>query len=65
MNAFVEKALWGSYSLRIDAYNLAGAKEFKRRLLYTYSQLDGAIARTETYQEARDRRFAVRLRGKF
>ncbi len=65
VNAFVEKTLWGGYSLRLDAYNLNGAREYKRRLLYSFSQLDGAIARTETYTELRDRRFAVRLRGKF
>lgn len=65
VNLFVEKALWGSYSLRFDAYNVNGAHEFRRRLLYSVSQSDGAIFRTETYDEARDRRFAIRLRGKF
>jgi hypothetical protein len=65
LNAFVEKALWGSLSIRVDAYNLNGAREYKDRLLYTVSQLDGTISRTENYVEIRDRRFAVRLRGKF
>ena len=62
---FVEKALWGDYSIRFDAYNVNGAKEYKTRILYAYSQLDGVVARTETFVEARDRRFAIRLRGKF
>jgi outer membrane receptor for ferrienterochelin and colicins len=65
LNAYIEKTLWGSYSIRFDAYNLNGAQEYKHRTLYTISQLDGTISRTETYVEARDRRFSVRLRGKF
>ena len=65
IGAFVEKSLWGNYSIRIDAYNLNSPVEDKLRLLYRVSQLDGAISRTETYKEVRDRRFAVRLRGKF
>jgi hypothetical protein len=65
LNLFVEKALWGSYSLRFDAYNVNGAHEYRRRNLFLASQSDGAIFRTETYDETRDRRFALRLRGKF
>jgi len=65
VNAFVEKALGGNYSIRFDAYNLNGAREYKHRSLYAVSQLDGRISRTETYVETRDRRFSVRLRGKF
>ena len=65
VNLFIEKALWGSYSVRFDAYNLNGAREYKYRWLYTVSQLDGTISRTESYVETRDRRFSVRLRGKF
>ena len=65
LNLFVEKTLWGDYSIRFDAYNVNGAKEYKTRTLYAYSQLDGVVARTETFVETRDRRFAVRLRGKF
>lgn len=62
---YVEKALWGSYSLRLDAYNVNAPRESKQRLLYRISQAEGSIARTETYDERRDRRFALRLRGKF
>ena len=65
LNAFIEKALWGDLSLRLDAYNLNGAREYRHRTLYSFSQLDGAISRTESYVEVRDRRFALRLRGKF
>jgi outer membrane receptor for ferrienterochelin and colicins len=62
---FVEKALPHRLSLRIEAWNLAGSPEYKRRTLYTVSQANGTVLRTETYQETRDRRFAIRLRGQF
>ena len=65
VNAFAEKTLWGDVSLRLDAYNLNGAREYRNRTLYSVSQLDGAVSRTESFVEHRDRRFAVRLRGKF
>jgi outer membrane receptor protein involved in Fe transport len=64
-SVYVERALWGSYSVRVDAYNVNGVHEYRRRSLYTISQADGTIARTERYDERRDRRLAVRLRGKF
>ena len=65
LNAFIEKALWGNVSLRFDAYNLNGAREDRHRTIYSISQLDGTVSRTESYVEVRDRRFALRLRGKF
>jgi outer membrane receptor for ferrienterochelin and colicins len=63
--AYVERALWGDYSIRIDAYNVNGVHEERSRRLYTISQAEGTLSRTEFYDELRDRRFAVRLRGKF
>jgi hypothetical protein len=65
VGAFVEKSLWGNFSVRIDAYNINAPVEDKLRLLYRISQAEGSLSRTETYHETRDRRFAVRLRGKF
>ena len=65
VNAFIEKALGGDLSLRFDAYNLNGAHEYRHRTLYSISQLDGTVSRTESFVEVRDRRFALRLRGKF
>lgn len=64
-DAYLEKALFGQVSIRFEAYNLTGSKEFKQRTLYTVSQANGAVLRSETYEETRDRRFAIRLRGKF
>ncbi len=64
-DAFVEKQLWGNLTVRFEAYNLTGSREFRRRLLYSVSQADGRISQTQYYEELRDRRFALRLRGKF
>jgi outer membrane receptor for ferrienterochelin and colicins len=64
-DVFVEKALPYRLSVRIEAWNLAGSPEYKRRTLYTISQANGTVLRTEAYQETRDRRFAIRLRGQF
>jgi len=64
-SAYVERALWGSYSIRLDAYNINGVREYRNRSLYTVSQSEGTIARTEAFVERRDRRFVARLRGKF
>ena len=63
--AFTDPTLPAGYALRFEAYNLNGVHEFKRRTLYTISQGDGAIARLESYDERRDRRFVVKLRAKF
>jgi hypothetical protein len=57
--------LKGSLTLRVEAYNLTRSHEYKRRLLYTVSQAGGGLQRSESYEEFRDRRFALRLRGKF
>jgi hypothetical protein len=65
INAFVERALWGSYSIRFDAYSFIVADEKRQRLIYAVSQADGRLVRTERFHELRDRRFALRLRGKF
>ena len=62
---FVEKALWGPVTLRVEAYNLTRSHENKQRFLYAASQADGRLVRSEIYEERRDRRFAIRLRGKF
>ncbi len=62
---FVEKALVGNLTLRFEAYNLTRSHEYKRRYLYAVSQADGRLNRSEYYEEFRDRRFAIRLRGKF
>ncbi len=62
---FVERRLFGNTTLRIEAQNLFGATEFSRRTLYTTNVMDGDIRRTERWDETRDLRIAVRLRGLF
>ena len=62
---YAERALWGDYSIRVDAYNVNGAREQRYRRLYAIGQSEGTLSRTESIDELRDRRFAVRLRGKF
>lgn len=65
VGAYVERALTPRYSIRFDAYNVNGVHEYRDRRLYTISQANGPLSRTESYDELRDRRFALRLRGKF
>ena len=65
LEVFVEKALTANLTLRAEAYNLLRSHEYKQRYLYTVSQADGRLNRSERYEEFRDRRFAIRLRGKF
>ena len=64
-NLFVEKALPRDLTLRFEMINLTGSHESSYRALYTVSQANGTINRTETYKEVRDLRYVLRLRGKF
>ncbi len=63
--AFVEKKLGGNLALRIEAQNLTGSHEDKTRYLYAVNVMDGALRRYEHWDETRDLRMAVRLRGRF
>ncbi len=65
VDAFFEKALPNRFSVRVEAYNLTRSHEFLNRALYRVSQADGALVRLQSFEEVRDRRFAIRLRGKF
>jgi len=65
LQIFAEKGLPHDLTLRAEIYNLTGSPETGRRLLYTVSQANGAINRTESYTETKDTRFVLRLRGKF
>jgi outer membrane receptor protein involved in Fe transport len=62
---FAERRLFGTTTLRIEAVNLFGAPEDKRRVLYVTNVMDGTIRRTEEFHETRELRIAVRLRGRF
>ena len=65
LQLFAEKALPNDLTLRVEIYNLTGSPEQGHRILYNISQANGAINRTETYNETKDVRFVLRLRGKF
>ena len=65
LQIFAEKGLPHDLTLRAEIYNLTGSPETGRRLLYTVSQANGAINRTESYTETKDTRFVLRLRGRF
>lgn len=63
--AFVEKQLGGEIALRLEAQNLGGGHEEKTRLLYAVNAMDGALRQTEHWNEYRDLRFALGIRGAF
>jgi outer membrane receptor protein involved in Fe transport len=62
---FIERRIFNIATLRVEAQNLFGATEFRRRVLYTTNVFDGNVRRTEQWDETRDLRIAVRLRGLF
>ena len=63
--AFVEKKLSQGIVLRLEGQNLGNALETQERTLYVVNTIDGAVLRSEYYDEQRDRRFTLRLRGRF
>lgn len=65
LEAFVEKGLPHRLSLRFEAQNLTHAHEIRDRLQYAPNVIAGTVSRIDYYNERRDMRFALRLRGKF
>ncbi len=65
VEAFVERKLPHNLTLRMELQNLSRSHEVKARTLYAVSQMNGVVRRLETYDEKRDIRVALRLRGKF
>ena len=65
IEAFGEKKLGKSLVLRLEGQNLFGARETQNRTLYAVNAIDGAVSRRDYYDERRDTRFALRLRGRF
>jgi outer membrane receptor protein involved in Fe transport len=69
--AFVEKKLGRTLVLRLEVQNIGHAEEVQRRTLYTVNPASTVndirrdIFRSELYDERRDTRFALRLRGRF
>lgn len=65
MDLFVEKALVRNLTLRFEASGLTGSREYKSRVLFADDAVGGAVSRRDFYEEVRDKRFALKLRGKF
>lgn len=68
LDAFVEKRLTNTLTLRLELQNLLDSEE-KTRLLYAQNAVAngvlGPLSRFERYDEDRDMRIALRLRGRF
>ncbi len=65
LEAFVERGLWGTMSLRLELQNLTHSPERRWRQNYLVSATDGRPRRIDFYEERRDIRAALRLRGRF
>jgi outer membrane receptor protein involved in Fe transport len=65
IEAFVERRLSRALVLRLEGQNLFGARETQERTLYAVNAINGTVARRDYYDERRDARFALRLRGRF
>jgi outer membrane receptor for ferrienterochelin and colicins len=65
LSAFAEKRLSGSLTLRAEAQNLLGSRQRREREFFTIDQIDGAIRRRGSFEETRDMRYAIQLKGAF
>lgn len=65
LEAFAERRLTRSLVLRVEAQNLLGSHEYRDRTQFLINQIDGRVRRLDRFDEIRDRRYAVRLRGAF
>jgi outer membrane receptor for ferrienterochelin and colicins len=63
--AFVEKKLPRGLVLRLEAQNIGHAWERQNRTHYLVNAIDGSVVRRDAYEERRDTRIALRLRGQF
>ncbi len=64
LDLFIQKKL-GRFTVRLDAYQINKAKEYRRRTLFVDNQTIGTVLRRETFTETRDRRFALKVRTSF
>lgn len=67
LDAFMEKTLTGSLTLRVEGYGLMPqrTREFQRRIVYGNDVIAGTVSRTENYVTEWDRMFVISLRGTF
>jgi outer membrane receptor protein involved in Fe transport len=65
IDAFVEKQLTPRLALRVEGWSLGQSRERRDRTLFADSAVEGAVLRLESFEEVRDRRLIVKLRGSF
>jgi hypothetical protein len=65
LEAFVERGLWRTMILRLELQNLTHSPERRWRQNFLVNAIDGRLRRIDFYEERRDIRGAVRLRGRF
>ena len=65
LEVFAERALWGSITARLELQNLTRSPERRWRELYAVNRTDGALRRVDFFEERRDIRGALRIRGRF
>jgi outer membrane receptor protein involved in Fe transport len=65
LEVFAEKKLGRTITLRLEGQNVGGAHEIQDRTQFAVNAIDGTVLRRDHYDEYRDTRFALRLRGQF
>ena len=65
LEAFVERALWGNVTARLELENLTHVHWRSVRTRFVVNAIDGRIRRVDTADERRDIRGALRIRGRF
>ncbi len=65
LDAFVEHGLSHSLTVRLELQNLTHSPERRWRTLYAVSAIDGTVRRVDFFEERRDIRGALKVRGRF
>jgi hypothetical protein len=65
LSAFVERALTGKVTLRLEVENLTHVHWRAWRTRYLVNAIDGRIGRVDLSDDRRDTRGALRIRGRF
>lgn len=64
LDAFVERGLARNLTVRLELQNLTHAPERRWRTLYAVNAIDGAVRRVDFFEERRDIRGALKVRGR-
>jgi outer membrane receptor for ferrienterochelin and colicins len=65
LDAFVERGLSRNLTVRLELQNLTHSPERRWRTLYAVNAIDGAVRRVDFFEERRDIRGALKVRGRF